>query len=178
MSTEEEHSGREYELFPFKLEDVFIVEELKDRIRKLLHRPGISPLQIRQIGTVLFALERLPRSTPGIAVGIGPRYSFNNESSYCDLFISEHEFRLGSGGSTYDPAVGGDHYSSTAFELGISGSREGYAESEEVSYWFSQFDELFNLGAKIEVDYVGEDELVDWSEEGSENFWDELEKNE
>jgi hypothetical protein len=127
---------------------------------------------------VLFALERLPRSTPGVAVAIGPVYSFNSESSYCDLYITESEFRLSGGGNTYDPGVGSDSFSSTVFELEISGFREGSGDSEEVLGWLEQFDELINLGARIQIEYLGDDTLVDWSAKGSDSFWDELEADE
>ena len=162
------------DLFPFNTEDVFVIEELKERFRKLLGRPNTSPVRIRQIGTVLFALERLPRSTPGIMISIGPFYRFNDESSYCDLFISESSFRLSQGGSTYDPAVGGDRYSSTVLEVETSGYRAGSGDDPAVFDWFNQFDELFNLGAEISVEDIGEDSAVDWTEDFSGHYWDEV----
>lgn len=171
-------SERDYHLFPFRLDEVFIVEELKQRVRKLLLRTDTSPGVVRKIGTVLFALERLPRSTPGVAVSLGLVNRFNNESCFSDIYISEDEFRLSSGGNSYDPAVGSDSYSSNAFELETSGYRDGDAESGEVAGWFNQFDELLGLGATIQIEYIGEDEMVDWSAEGTENFWEELESDE
>lgn len=171
-------SNPDYQLFPFRSEDLFIVEELKERFRDLLKKPNLSPTRVRQIGTVLFALERLPRSTPGVFVVIGPHYSFNNETSYCDLCISESEFSLSRGGSIYDPAVGGDNYSSTVFEIETSGYRDGSGEDPDVFEWFNMFDELLSLGGKLYVEYLGEDELVDWSQEGSKEFWNELDEHE
>lgn len=171
-------SERSYGLFPFRLDEIFIVGELKARIRKLLQRPEASPIVVRKIGTVLFALERLPRSTPGVAVSLGLVDRFNNESCFSDLYISEDEFRLSSGGNTYDPGVGSDSYSSTAFELETSGFRDGNADSEEVAGWFAQFDQLLGLDAAIEIEYLGDDEQVDWSEVSSEEFWDELREDE
>jgi hypothetical protein len=171
-------SEQTYNLFPFRLDEVFIVESLKERMRTLLQRPGTSPVDLRQIGAVLFALERLPRSTPGIAVGVGLVYRNNKESCFSDFYISESEFRLSSGGNTYDPAVGSDSYSTTAFELETSGFREGNSESDETVGWFNQFDELLGLEAAIEIEYNGDDEQVNWSDEGNVSFWNELEEDE
>lgn len=181
MSTDDfndDQTKPNYELFPFRSEDIFVVEDLKARFRELLKKPNLPANRVRDIGTVLFALERLPRSTPGVFVTIGPHYRFNQESSYCDLCISETEFRLSQGGSMYDPAVGGDNYSSTVFEIDTSGYRSGSGEDPTVIEWFNTFDELINLGATFDVEYLGEDDQVDWTEEGSEHFWNELEEDE
>jgi len=149
--------------FPLREDECYLVQELSQRLRSLIQRPSVSGYTVRQIGTVLFALERLPRATPGVAVSFSLVYRFNHESSGCDLFISESEFRLETGGNTYDPEVGSDSYGDTIFEMETSGFRRGSADSFEVVGWLNQFDELLNLGGQIEIDYLGDDEDVDWS---------------
>lgn len=117
------------DLFPFRIEDSFLVDELKNVVRKILRHPTLSGSEVRRIGTVLFALERLPRSTPGVAVGLSVAYRYNNESTYCELFISDSELRLSSGGNAYDPAVGSDNYGQTVFEMETSGFKDGHTDS-------------------------------------------------
>lgn len=177
LETEDDGDSQGRELFPFRREESFVVDELKGVVRLILQRPTLTGKEVRRVGTVLFALERLPRPTPGVAVGLGVVYRFNNESTYCELFISESEFRLSGGGNTYDPAVGSDSYGQTIFEMETSGFREGSGDSYEVAGWFGSVRELLNMESKIDIEYLGDDESVDWSDEGSEDFWHELEEN-
>lgn len=177
LDEDDDQDEKRRELFPFRLEESFVVYELKSLVRKILQRPTLSGSEVRQVGTVLFALERLPRPTPGVAVGLGVAYRYNNESTYCELFISESEFRLSNGGNTYDPGVGSDSYSQTIFEMETSGFREGSGDDYEVTGWFNSINELLTMESSIDIEYLGDDEAVDWSEEGSEDFWEDLEEN-
>lgn len=161
--------------FPLLDDEHFLIAELNKRLRSLLQLPYVSGNTIRQIGTVLFALERMPRATPGIAVAFSLVYRFNHESTGCDLFISESEFRLETGGNAYSPEVGSDSYSNIVFEMETSGFRRGSADSFEVIGWLNQFDEVLNLGVRIEIDYLGDDDDVDWSAEDVEE--DEIDIN-
>jgi hypothetical protein len=173
---EESAGPEERVIFPFKIEDSFLVDELKKVVRKILRHPTLSGNDMRRIGTVLFALERLPRSTPGAAVGLSVVYRYNNESTYCELFISESELRLTSGGNTYDPAVGSDSYSQSILEMETSGFKDGCTDSYEVTGWFNSVSELLNMESRIEIEYLGDDGEVDWSDEGSEDFWEDIEE--
>src|SRR5215475_11322290 len=91
--------------FPLRDDELFLIYEIQKRLRSLLQKSHVSGKTVRQIGSILFALERLSFSTPGIAISFSLVYRFNHESTGCDLFISESEFRLESGGNAYDPNV-------------------------------------------------------------------------
>jgi hypothetical protein len=45
-----------------------IAEELIGPLKSLLSRPDITPEQVKHIGKLLFAVVRLPQSTPGVSV--------------------------------------------------------------------------------------------------------------
>ncbi len=151
---------------------------MEGKVRELLQLPTISANHIREVGAILFALRRLQRSTPGFAAGLDVVDSMNNESRWCGFFISETEFRIGTGYSTYAPGVGGDHQSETIFEMDTSGFRCGAGRDSDVLDWFNEFDQLLAMGGKIQIEYLGEDDQVDWSEDGSEEFWNELDEHE
>lgn len=42
--------------------------------------------------------------------------------------------------------------------------------------WFNSVNELLNMENLIEIEYLGDDEEVDWSDEGSEDFWEDIEE--
>ncbi len=162
------------EFFPFSVEDEYVVTELVKVVRGIIAKKNLSPYQLRQIAVVLYALEHLPRRVEGISIGLSVIYRLNDESTYCDFYISESGFRLTSGGNVYDPTVGGDNFSSTAFELETSGFRSGDGESYEVTGWFNQIHELLEMDGKIEFEDNGDVSEIDWQDEANANGWDEL----
>lgn len=162
------------ELFPFRADERPIVDALVKLVREVLGRGKVSASQVRDISKVLYALERLPRPTPGIAIGLTVAYHFNNECTYCELFISEEEFRISSGGNTYDPSVGSDSYGETLFEMETSGFRDGSADWYQLSGWFDSARELLNMEHRISIEDLGDDSEIDWSDEETEDYWDKL----
>lgn len=166
-----EDTERGYDLFPLLADESFFVYELKTVVKNVLQRMPLSGREVREVGAVLFALERLPRSTPGIAVGLTLAYRANNESTFCELFVSENELRLSKGGNTYDPAVGSDSYGITCLEMETSGYRDGASDSGEVISWFDSINELLSIGNVVDLEYLGDDRTVDWFDEGCEDFW-------
>lgn len=171
---DEADDERDVDLFPFRVDERPIVDELIKLVREVLGRGKVSAAQVRDISKVLYALERLPRPTPGIAIGLTVAYHYNNECTYCELFISEEEFRISSGGNTYDPGVGSDSYGETLFEMETSGFRDGSADWYQLSGWFDSARELLNMEHRISIEDLGDDGEIDWSDEESEDYWDKL----
>ncbi len=171
---DEEESEENDNFFPFRVEEEYLVTELIKLVRGIISENNLSPYQLRQIAVVIYALEHLPHYVEGISIGLGIVYRLNNESSFCEFYISESEFRLTSGGNTYDPGIGSDSYSSTIFELETSGYRDGDSESYEVTGWFNQVQELLNMEAEIEFEDNGDDSEIDWNADPNGNGWEKL----
>ncbi len=164
-------------LFPFKQEEKAIVDELIKVVREILGRGNVSGREVHDISKALFALERLPRPTPGVAIGLGVIYEFNRESTFCDFYISEQEFRLSSGGYAYTEGVGGDSYSTTHFEMETSGFRDGSGDWFELSGWFNSLKELVGGEHRISIEDMGDESEIDWSDyDESEDYWEQLER--
>lgn len=173
----EEDSELSPVLFPFRRDERVIVDELIKVVREILGRGNVTGREVHDISKALFALERLPRPTPGVSIGLGVIYEYNRESTYCDFYISEDEFRLSSGGYAYDEHVGGDSYSSTLFEMEMSGFRDGSDDWFELSGWFDSIKGLLGGEHRISIEDMGDESKVDWSDyDESENYWEHLEE--
>ena len=173
-SEEGDEEENDSNLFSFYRSEQDLVSEVNSIIRSLLTRPDITPRQISQIGRFLFALERLPRITPGISMEVTLVYRCNNETTYESVSLDEDSFRLSSGGSAYDPSVGGDSFSSTTLEVGV-GWRDEPWTWVEVADWLERFRGVVNDSEyDIEISVYG-DESVDWSlsdQEEQTNLWE------
>lgn len=173
-----DNSSIEKELFPLTLEDKVIVDEAVGVVKDVLRRASLSGRDVHRIGKLLFALERLPRSTSGISIGMTVSHRANDEMTYRDIFISESVFWMNTGGSVYTPGVGSDSYSSTVFHVETGGYRAG-TDFYEVSTWADSFRELLNMTRKVEFEDLDEDAgQIDWDDEGSETYWDEITEGE
>ena len=104
-----------------------------DRIVQLIqsHTPHMSPIELRGASTVLLALARLPRSSPGIDVEFGFRTEpIHGNHAWAYISVSDDGFVLGVGEHFYDPAVGGDTESRRLFATqAASRCRRGCIES-------------------------------------------------
>ncbi|MCY4514294.1 MAG: hypothetical protein OXC69_04045 [Candidatus Tectomicrobia bacterium] len=132
----------------------------------------MSPIELRGASTVLLALARLPRSSPGIDVEFG--FSFRTESihgnhAWAYISVSDDSFVLGVGAQFYDPAVGGDTESRRLFATqAASRCRRGSIESwlniatpMSDSHFYSVQDENCHYEVIASLD----DDLVqDWDE--------------
>ena len=130
----------------------------------------MSPIELRGASTVLLALARLPRLSPGIDVLFGFRTEpMDGNHAWADISISDDGFELGVGEHYYDSAVGGDTEIRTLFAT-QAGSRwrEGCIESWlEIampmadSRLYSAQDDNCDYAAIASLD---EDPVCDWDE--------------
>ena len=68
---------------------------------------------------------------------------------YVDIEISEHEFRISSGGSVYDPSVGGDTFSGPDWYVD---SRDGRVRECDLEELEQSFNDLIKTGGKVSID--------------------------
>jgi hypothetical protein len=150
--------------FIFVNEDYIAVESAIKFARKLLSHPRITPTQIVGIGRALHALERLPKSTPGIYVGFGISFRQGDEDfsemKYWDVFISEKSFSVRSGGSVYSSDVGSDSYSGFRHEIETSGYRN---LNDDIYQWEDEVSDVFSINVSIDVE---DDSRIENLEEG------------
>ena len=139
--------------FAIEEDDLYAVSVAINVARRLLRSPKITPPEIVGIGHGLHALERLPSVTDGVNCQFGISYRAGSEGisemQYCIFRLTEDEFEISVGGSTYDSSVGSDSYSSVdwSFDLDGDGRRRGGIASLE-----STIGEFLNLGAEIVVE--------------------------
>lgn len=84
---------------------------------KLLERPDCSAEEIAALGKVLFALQRLPRTTPALCVDYG--FNFRDACGnlyYGSIHFDDTELMWSVGGSVNGPS-GSDSY--TSFQLSL-----------------------------------------------------------
>ena len=119
-----DNESEQDEALKFAFEDQEILSELESGVRTLLQRPNLLPKSIADLAHFLFALSNLPASTPDAGVRIELAYKVGRESNWVDITLTEETFRIQAGGRVYDPAVGGDNFSSQIFEASLY-HREG-----------------------------------------------------
>lgn len=159
---EPEEPAVDYSRFPDSGELRYWSSEMQRIVRSRLSQPSVSVAMIRQLAAFLFALERLPKTTPGIDLCLTVNYRFGAELSYHDVYLSDSELRLTTGGSVYDPGVGSDSYSTLVLDMNPTGYVEGHIASPAIIDWLGGFEELLNLGGRFDIDYFGDDAAVDW----------------
>lgn len=152
------------DLLPFALAEQDLIALLGRTIRKRM--TNSEPDQLRRIAAFLYALERLPYTTPGLALDLAIMNRVNGNLSYVSVELDEQSFRLSTGGSEYSPGIGSDTYSNTSFQIEVGGFREG--ATEDFEEWLDAF-----IGADGTITVGGDDE-VDLTEEASDDGWSRL----
>jgi hypothetical protein len=153
--------------FPLSIDDKPKIERLVKLVRSQLFR--MSPSDLRAAASVLFALERLPATIPGVMVTFGFSQP-NNDGNYgwVDIAISEDEFRLSEGEHFYDPSVGGDTETRTKFETEVGGNRcRG-----DIDDWLSVACVIACAGGEIDAEDHSEHDEIDWEADVDPNSWD------
>ncbi len=145
-------------------DDVFAVEVAKNFARRLLRDPRATPIQIVGLGHALYALERMPTSTPGALTEFGTEYRRGDENfeemKYITISISDEFFEISTGGSVNDSAVGGDSLSGPSWRVEVYGHKSCDLDLYDLE---NQIGALLKLRSRIEV----EDESdIDFSEPG------------
>jgi hypothetical protein len=151
--------------FPFSIDDKPKIEKLSNLVRESL--PSMNPVDLRVAATVLFALERLPDSTPGIQVTFGfSQPNTDGNYGWADIEISEDEFRLTTGEHFYDPGVGGDTETRILFEAQVGGHCLG-----EINEWLPVANVIAFEGRVSAEDYSDYD-VMDWEAQPEPDAWD------
>lgn len=133
-------------------DDIYAIEIAKNVARRFLKVPNIEPIQVIGLGNALYALERLPKVTPGSFSEFGIVYRAGteefNEMRYIDFRISEDAFEISIGGSVYDKAVGSDSFSEPGWMVEAGGYRNSECELYDLE---DSIVEYLNLGAEVSV---------------------------
>jgi hypothetical protein len=163
------------DLFAFHRQDKAVIDEIVLGLRELAAQPHLAPSRLRYLSFALLALQRFPRTTPGVELDVTLTYRFGDEMTYLGFYVGNSSFRLQTGGSVYTPGVGGDNFCDTVFEVGPSGFRQSDGWMA-LSGWIASFrehcrDREWNLG----FDWIGDEAAIEWDEEFDVHHWRRLE---
>ncbi len=117
------------DLFPFTVGERELIGNFTAKIRASL--TTLTPVELKQMATVLFALESLPYATAGVYIDLAVTKRSEEIFSYVSMEISDCEFRLTTGESVYSPGIGSDNHSQTVLEMEIGGFRRGTTQDFE-----------------------------------------------
>lgn len=163
---EDEHEEDIKDLFPFKLSERPLIDQIEKTIRRQML--CAAPESLKDIAVFLHALRRLPYATPEVSLDLALMTRVDENLSYVSVELDDQAFRLSTGGSVYSPDVGSDSYSSTTVEIELGGFREG--STQDFEDWLDQF---VSAGGTIEIQ-GGCD--VDLTESAPDDGWDRLER--
>lgn len=148
--------------FQLEGQDFEAIKIAQSIMRKLLKWPRLTPRQIIAIGNYLFAIERLPKKTPGVNSNIQIQYRNGDEefseAKYSDFLIREDVFHIDISGSVYDRSVGSDAISYPGWYVEASGGRDTDCQ---LGFLEDEINEFLSLGAKISVEDFSEIEFED-----------------
>lgn len=138
-----------FELYSSDYEAIKLAKRIAYRFLKF---DGLEARQIIGLGNALYALERMPLTTPGVFIEFGIVYRAGSESFnemiYIGFNIFYETFEISRGGSVYNKSVGSDSFSEPGWIVELGGYREAACDLEEVE---SSISEYINLGATITV---------------------------
>jgi hypothetical protein len=137
--------------FPFTKSDYEAVELALGLARKCLQAPGLEPCDIMGLARAIYALGRLPASTPGVDLTFMASIS-SDSGSYewgWSVCITEDDFRLTSGGSTWSEEYGGDSISGYLYEIETGGHRDF---NGPLSSWIEDIDSKLDQPFEVMVD--------------------------
>ena len=75
-------------------EDEYAVEIAIDTAYRFLKEHSLSPREIVGLGRAIYALQRMPETTPGISVEYGVYDRFEGESNYIDFNVGGGVFHI------------------------------------------------------------------------------------
>ena len=132
--------------------DEYAISIAIDCAKLFLRNSKISTRQIIGLGNALYALERMPASTPGTFVEFGVAYRVDGnfpetEMHYLNFIISESCFGISRGGSL-NLGYGTDTISKPGWRFEVGGYREAECELYMVE---DEVLELLNCGGEITV---------------------------
>ena len=148
--------------FSLNEDDEYVIKIAINYARKFLKRFMVSPREIVGLGHALYALERLPKSTPGVhcEFGIWHKDGDKNfsESKYIDFTILDNSFAVSIGGSVYESSVGSDSFSDPGWLVELNGYRENGLEIYRLE---EMIDDYLKVGAEITVSDESE---IEWED--------------
>ena len=176
--------GEEHEeLFGFLRPDREWVGELAPLARKLVARPSLTAKDICLLGKLIFALERLPRPTPGVAVRLTLSHHLQRDLSYQSLALNELGFRMDEGASLTHVKAERERFNETVFYVEAGGDREQGEEEDApparqddaIEDWLASFRRRVEFPSEmIHLEELGEDQDIDWNEKPDDSVWDQL----
>jgi hypothetical protein len=105
--------------------DGFAVEVAIRVVRRMLARSTISAKDVTGLGHALYALKRMPLTTPGVWCDFGVKCRFGgedfNETRYVGFGVYDDAFDISQGGTVYQKSVGGDNFSEPGWRIEMSG---------------------------------------------------------
>lgn len=171
---EEDEEFDEVEAYPFRREQRELVAELNAIIRLVLKRPDIRPEQIFRLGKLLFALERLPLTTPGVATTLALSHCFQGDLSYQNISLDATTFRLGSGGVLNKPTGGKEPFHENLLCLEI-GTAPPEADALLLDDWLTALRRRAAFPEEqITLRESGDDAEIDWDDTLNGSAWDRL----
>lgn len=151
----------------FHVEDEHAVKLLIRTLRKLQERPDMPPDDLAGLKLMVAALERFPRSLPGVRAGVSLRQQVGEDSSWLEARIEDGEFSLGQG--TWSD---GDAATETIFEVTESyrdgGFYPAYFFVEKFARWAA------NPEREIIVEESSDPDDIIPATEPDENLWGDL----
>ena len=157
---------------PFELKgdaedsDVFAIQIAMNIARRLVADPRATPLQILGLARALYALERLPASTPGVWVEFGVMYTMQGmftDKRYIEFLITSDTFEIQRGvlldnDLLIDSGYECNHISDPGWYFDVYGNRKD--DCPQLWQIENEVLELLGFGADFRVDDDSNDMLI------------------
>lgn len=128
-----------------------------------------TPTTLFRLAKLRLALARLPQLLEEANLCLTFSSNGSAERRHYSLRLGFEDFILDALHTTYDPAIGGDHYSTEYFISNTTGTRH----CDDIDEWFRQVDELLVENPHcwdISDDFESDGANIDWHEEVSETL--------
>ena len=138
--------------FPLTVDDLTWVEELARLTRRMVALPNVTPQQLVGLGRALYALQHLPKVSPGVdveySVSLGGGDEEHSEKRYWTIQISEYCFTVLQVLAVWTKGVGSDDESTICFQTDTGGVQR---HERDMSQWVSEAEEALAIGPELSV---------------------------
>jgi len=160
------------DLLRFHADDSHLVSDLMSIIRTLPQRRDVNARTISELGLILFAMQRLPMTTFGIAATLTLQRNLGLSFDWLSLTIDDEKFILQKGVYEYDPQVGSDTNSENILEIT---DRVRWASTWETSEFLETFANYARDPSCEVITEIHDDEpFTDWDLPIDPDAWDRL----
>ena len=160
------------DLLRFHADDSQLVSDLMSIIRTLPQRRDVNARTISELGLILFAMQRLPMTTFGIAATLTLQRNLGLSFDWLSLTIDDEKFILQKGVHEYDPQVGSDTNSENILEIT---DRVRWASTWETSEFLETFANYARDPSCEVITEIHDDEpFTDWDLPIDPDAWDRL----